>query len=297
MPETAPNALLGPSTLRRLAARRIVARRRFTNRHQGANLAGRGGSSTEFSDYRDYSPGDDPRFVDWNVFARLRRPYLKLYRVEEEMHVVVLIDGSGSMATEAKLERAREIAAAFGVLALGGGERLSAWSFHAQAHAPLALRARRGRTGVPHLLRFLDAIEAGGDCPVESGIERILAHHRGRGIALVVSDFLTAGDLTRPLNALHASGLEPLGVQLLGPSELEPDVGRDVRLVDVETGARLDVSSVPELLGIYRDTRDAHTAEIRAMFEGRGGRFFRAASTESVDDIVLREMVRRGWIR
>ena len=79
---------------------RLLPMRRMTNRSRGEHLAGKGGTSTEFNDYRDYSAGDDMRYVDWNIFSRLNRPYVKQYRHEEEMHVVILVDASATVLFE-----------------------------------------------------------------------------------------------------------------------------------------------------------------------------------------------------
>src|SRR4051812_13521148 len=117
--------LLSNRELDRLARMRINARRRFTNRARGEHLAAKGGTSTEFCDYRDYAPGDDVRFVDWNIFARIERPYLKLFHQEEELHVAVVLDASNSMLFEGKFELARQIATAFGVVGLRGSEKVS----------------------------------------------------------------------------------------------------------------------------------------------------------------------------
>ena len=89
--------LLDNQVLTRLERLRLQPNRRKTNRTQGEHASGKGGSSTEFADFRNYVPGDDVRFVDWNIFARLNRPYMKLYQYEEVMHVAILVDGSTSM--------------------------------------------------------------------------------------------------------------------------------------------------------------------------------------------------------
>src|SRR5258708_33176175 len=100
--------LIGNELIARLERLRVVARRKAPSRGRGEQLAGRGGASIDFADYRDYAPGDDLRFVDWNIFSRLEKPYLKLDRMEEERHLTILIDASRSMAFAGKLERARE---------------------------------------------------------------------------------------------------------------------------------------------------------------------------------------------
>src|SRR3954453_5885568 len=89
--------LLANRDLDRLPRLRLNASRRFTNRARGEHLASKGGTGTEFCVYRDYSPGDDVRFVDWNIFARIERPYLKQFHHEEELHVAIILDASNSM--------------------------------------------------------------------------------------------------------------------------------------------------------------------------------------------------------
>src|SRR6476469_4946740 len=101
-------ALLDNNTLGRVERMRLLPLRRLTNLSRGEHLAGKGGTSTEFNDYRDYVAGDDMRYVDWNIFSRLNRPYVKQYRHEEEMHVVVLVDASASMQFGDKFLRAKQ---------------------------------------------------------------------------------------------------------------------------------------------------------------------------------------------
>src|SRR5262245_52238171 len=112
------------NVLTRLERLRLNPTRRLTNRSRGEHLSGKGGTSTEFTDYRNYVAGDDVRFVDWNIFSRLHKPYMKLYRHEEELHVVILIDASTSMLFDGKFDLARKLAAAFGVMTLMNIERL-----------------------------------------------------------------------------------------------------------------------------------------------------------------------------
>src|SRR5258706_2627431 len=137
-------SLLSNRDLDRLARLRLNSARRFTNRGRGEHLAAKGGTSTEFCDYRDYTPGDDVRFVDWNIFARIERPYLKQFHHEEERHVALLVDASRSMMFEGKLELARRVAAALGVVGLRGNEKVSACALGAAAGA-LRLAPVRGR--------------------------------------------------------------------------------------------------------------------------------------------------------
>lgn len=289
--------LLPNDVLDRLERLRINCIRRFTNKSRGEHLSGRGGSSVEFSDYRDYAAGDDLRFVDWNIFARLHRPYLKLYRQEEEMHVAIMVDASSSMLFEGKLWRAKELAAAFSVTGLFGVEKVSVWAFNSLQETPSSLPPCVGRANMRKVFAFIEGIEGGGDAPLELGIETFLRYHVGRGMAVVLSDFLTFGDLKRAFNLLFSAGLEILGIQILSPDEVNPDVTGDVRLTDIETGATLDVSSASDLLGFYQEYRDAYQRNLTALCRQRGGRFVSIGSKDSLRWLLFDLLRRRGWLQ
>jgi uncharacterized protein (DUF58 family) len=284
--------LLSNRDLDRLGRLRLNVSRRLTNRARGEHLAAKGGASTEFCDYRDYTPGDDVRFVDWNIFARIQRPYLKQFHHEEELHVALLVDDSRSMAFEGKLGLAQRIAAALGVLGLRSGEKVSVGALGSTARLP----SSRGRGAQGKLFAFLESLEGRGDAPVERGIEAFLRQHTGRGVAIIVSDFLTDGDLRRAFNLLHNAGLVPFAVQLLGPSELDPELAGDLRFVDCETSGHLDISSSGDLLALYHEYRIAHEARLLALCQQRAGKFLSLSSAEPFERIVFDVMRRRGWI-
>jgi uncharacterized protein (DUF58 family) len=289
--------LLSNELLHGVERLRIQSSKRFTDRRHGEHLAARGGSSTEFADYRDYTAGDDMRHVDWNIFARLHRPYLKLYRMEEEVNLVVLIDGSTSMQAEDKFNRAREIAAAFGVMGLFGGMRVSAYCFNDATAGVQMLKPIRGRGSRPKLFHYLEGLTSGGNLPLDQGIDDALKRHRGRGVVVVLSDFLTFGDMQRAFNALSGSGLEVFSLQIFGRSELEPDLAGDHRLIDCETDDTLDISSAGDLLQIYHEYREALQRDVEALSKQRGGRYACVSSEAPADWIVLDLLRRRGWVR
>ena len=293
-PRAQMTSLLSNRVLGRLERMRIVCARRFTNRSRGEHLTGRGGSSNEFSDYRNYVAGDDVRFVDWNAFARLNRPYIKLFEIEEEMHVAILVDASASMLFEDKLLRARQLAAAFGVVGLLGTERVSVTAFNESGAA--RLRPCTGRASMATLLTFLDRIEGGGLCPLEQGVEQFLRRHVGKGVVFVLSDFLTFGDVTATFNRLFSAGLDIFGVQILGPSEIDPDLTADSRLVDCESQTTLDVTAGGDILSIYHEHREAFERELTTLCQQRLGRFVAISSTDDIEWVLFDLLRRRGWL-
>lgn len=288
--------LLPHAVMNRLERLRIVTHSRRANRSRGEHLVGKGGTSTEFCDYRDYVPGDDLRFVDWNIFARLSRPYIKQFHQEQERHVVLLVDASASMQCEEKLAQARQLAAAFGMMGLLNSERVSVYAAHRREAAPERLPPCRGRANLRRLFSFIEAIEGGGDAPLERAVEGLLQQHAGRGVCVILSDFLTFGDLKRAFNLLYAAGLEPLGIQILAPSEIDPEVTGDLRLVDAETQQALDVSAVADILALYREHRLELARELAGLCQRRGGRFVSVSSAAPLEAVLLDQLRRQGWI-
>jgi uncharacterized protein (DUF58 family) len=289
--------LLPNDVLARVERMRINPRRRRTNRMRGEHLSGKGGSSIEFSDYRDYVPGDDMRYVDWNIFSRLNHPYLKLFAHEEEMHVPVLVDSSSSMNFEGKFELARQVAAALGVMGLMNVEKVSVYTCGVRGAQLPYLRPCSGRASLKRFFSFLESIEPGGNVAIEQSVETVLKQHSGRGVAVVVSDFLTFGDVTRAFNLLHGAGLEIYALQILGPTELDPELTGDLRFVDSETDQTLDVSSVGELLGLYHQHRQGLEDYLAAECRKRNGRFLSVSSETPLKEILFDKLLRQGWVR
>lgn len=289
--------LLSNETLARVERMRLRPNRRLTNRTRGEHPTGTGGASIDFADYRDYVAGDDIRFVDWNIFARLQRPYLKLYAHEEELHVFVILDASSSMISEEKFARARQLAAAFSTMALLGNERVSLFCGTGADDQPSRLQGHSGRSATRLAFEFLENLTPGGSSTIDDAVASAMRIHRGRGVAIILSDFLTAGDVSRSFTLLNSAGLEIFAVQILGPSEIEPDLAGDIRLVDCETGRSLDVSSARDLLDLYHEHRLAQQAHLASQCRRRNGRFESVSSAESLEAILFEKLLRRGWIR
>ena len=273
---------------------RLNASRRFTNRARGEHLAAKGGTSTEFCDYRDYSPGDDVRFVDWNIFARIERPYLKQFHHEEELHVAVLLDASNSMQFEDKFALGLKLATALGVVGLRGQEKVS---------VDRCRRRRRSGSGRAADARACASCSgfwkhrSGGDAGVRPRDRSISPPPHGRGVAILISDFLSAEDFQRPFNLLNSAGLEIFALQILGPSEMSPELAGDLRFVDSETHGTLDITSAGDLLALYQEYREGHAARLAELCRQRNGRFLSVNAAEPFETIMFDTLRRRGWVK
>lgn len=290
------SSVLTNDELARVERLRLNSARRFTNKSRGEHLHGKGGASTDFADYRNYAAGDDTRFVDWNIFSRLRRPYLKQFRQEEEMHVVVLVDASASMQFEGKFELAQKIAASFAIMGLFATERVSVYAFNQTTGALPFTGPHTGRGNLSKLLSFIEKIDTGGEATSDTAIDRLLQRHRGRGVVCVLSDFLTFGDLRKSFNALLSHGLKLMAVQILGPTEIDPDVSSDLRLVDSESAEILDVSAAGELVSIYQEYRQNFERHLEVLCRQRNGRFLSTSSDVPFGSLMFDTMRRKGWV-
>ncbi len=211
--------------------------------------------------------------------------------------MVVLVDASSSMLFDEKLTRAKQLAAAFAVMGLMNKEKVSVFSCHQQGKRPAILPPCTGRASMKRLFDFLEGIQGGGEFPIEQAIETVVRLHRGRGIAVLLSDFLTLGDIQRPLNMLFSAGLEIFGLQILGPSEIDPEVAGDLRFVDAESGATLDITSASDLLTIYQEQRLALEEHLTNLCRKRSGRFLSISSADPLKWVLFDRLRRQGWVQ
>src|SRR5947207_2445411 len=193
MPNTQDQPLLDPQFLARLEQLELVSKKIFLGRMKGERRSKRKGQSVEFADYRNYVVGDDLRFLDWNLYARLDRLFLRLFMEEEDLHFYVLLDNSMSMnfGTPTKLYYAKQIAAALGFIGLVNLDRVVIEAFNDRLTQ--SLPAVRGRRSLWRLLDFLDKIEPAGPSDLTKALRTFSLKSSGKGIVVVLSDFMDKG--------------------------------------------------------------------------------------------------------
>ena len=233
------------------------------------------GQSVEFADYRDYTMGDDLRQLDWNVYARLERLFVKLFIEEEDVTVTLLIDASASMATghPAKLLFAKRAAAALGYIALASEDRVTVSALAGRMARRRA--AMRGSGRVFRLLADLSAIEpADGTTDLVAAARHAAAQLHGKGVVILFSDLLDPG-ADRIIRELAATGSELIVLHVLSPDELDPVMEGDLRLVDVETGDGVDVTVDLATLDAYKARLAALEADLRRPCRATAGELCR----------------------
>jgi hypothetical protein len=144
---------------------------------------------------------------------------------------------------------------------------------------------------------FLERLDEPDDnIPLEVAVESALQHHSGRGIVMLLSDFLTFGNLKRSFNALFSSGLEILALQVLGPAEIDPDITSNFRLVDAELDEMVDVSVSGDLLRFYQEHRVAYQEDLASLCQSRSGRFLSVSTEPTLEHTLFDTLRRAGWV-
>src|SRR6195256_2763576 len=233
MPETSA-LLLDPLFLHKLEQLELVSRKIFTGAIKGERKSKRKGQSVEFADYRNYVKGDDLRHLDWNLYARLDRLFIRLFLEEEDLHFYVLIDNSMSMdfGTPSKLHYAKQVAAALGFIGLVNMDRVVIEAFNNRLTQ--SLPAVRGRRSLWRLMDFLQKIEPAGPSDLRKALRTFSLKSSGKGIVVLLSDFMDKGGYEEALRYLVARQLDIYVIQILSHEEIEPEIVGDLQLVDVE---------------------------------------------------------------
>ncbi|MBY0230560.1 MAG: DUF58 domain-containing protein [Gemmataceae bacterium] len=292
---TAP--LLEPGFLAQLEQLELVTRKVFLGRMKGERKSKRKGHSVEFADYRNYVVGDDLRRLDWNLFARLDKLFLRLFMEEEDLHFHVLLDNSLSMdfGTPTKLHYARQVAAALGFIGLANLDRVRIQAFNDDA--TLASPALRGRRSLWRLLGFLDGLAPAGPSDMGRALRTFALRNSGKGIVVVLSDFMDKNGYEDALRYLITRQMDVYAIQILSQEEIDPDLVGDIKLVDAEDDDAAEVTVGLPLLQRYRENLRAFQDGLHEFCTRRGVSFLAATTAMPFDKLVLQSLRQRGLVR
>jgi len=292
--------LFDDATLRKLNQLTLVAARIRAGGIQGDRRSTRRGSSVEFADYRNYSPGDDLRRLDWNIYARLERPFIKLFEEEQDLAVTILLDGSGSMSWGQgelnKFDYARRLAAGLGAAALSGGDQLSV-ALLRDGRVAADAGPMRGPAVLARLFRFLETLTPGGATDLNGSLRQAAIKPRRPGLAILISDLLAPQGYESGLRELLGRSYEVVLLHLLAPDELDPELAGDLQLVDIETGQGQDVSLDGGLRSLYRQRAQAWLGAVQADCRKRGIRYLHLNTRRPWDQALLLEMRQAGIVK
>ena len=293
LPSEVDPTVFDETFLRQLERLLLLMRSPVRGGLKGGRRSVKRGQSVEFADYREYSLGDDLRQLDWNVYARLERLFVKLFVEEEDVTVTILIDASASMAVghPSKLVFAKRAAAALGYIGLASEDRVAVSALSGRVARRRA--ALRGSGRVFRLLADLSAIEAAdGPTDLVASARHAAAQVHGRGVIVLLSDLLDpAAD--RVIRELAATGSELIVLHVLSPDELDPALEGDLRLIDTETGDGVDITADLATIDAYKVRLAAWTAAFADLAARRRASYVDLRSDQNLAELMFAELRRR----
>ncbi len=296
-----PERLFDEKTLRKLERLSLIASRVRAGVMKGERRSNKRGTSIEFADYRNYTRGDDLRRVDWNVYARLDRPFVKLLEEEEDLSVHLMIDASGSMDWPREAEPihhkftfAQRVLAGLGYISLGSGDQLTVTALgeHNVTWGP-----SRGRGHTLTLLDFVAGLTCGGQTDLNGALRAYAMRTTRPGLCLLITDLMSPTGYQEGLSAMQGRGYEIGVVHILSPDELSPELAGDLHLVDVESGQGQDVTVDVSMRELYQRRLLAWRDEIGSFCTRRGIHYATVETSKPWEELILFELRRLGVVR
>ena len=291
------NRFLDPAVLGEVSSMELVAKTVVDGFVAGLHRSPDFGFSQEFAEYRAYTPGDDLRHVDWNVFARTERAFLKRYRGETNTALHVMLDVSASMGfgsgSVKKISYAKFLASAIVYLAHLQRDSASLVVFHEELENFVPASSRSGQ--LARLLHAIDQAALGKRTNYERPLFELQQFLKRRGITVLISDFFDKPEaIVRTVEPLRFRGNEVILFHVLDSGEIDPALGDAPLLVDMETGEALETTR-DYAHSEYKPRMAAHIAGLRQSAEAAGLDYF-LLRTDRPLDAALREYfsVREG---
>jgi uncharacterized protein (DUF58 family) len=289
-------SLLDPAFLAKLDQLDLLSRKVLAGKLKGERRSKRRGQSVEFADYRNYVIGDDLRFIDWNIYARLERLFLKLFLEEEDLALYVLVDVSKSCdyGNPNKAHYIKQVAAALGYVGLVNYNRvtLAAMSDGLVAQTD----ALRGRRRVPQMLDFLTGLKPSGQSHFGEACKRFALAHRSKGVLVVISDFYDKSGYETGLRYIAGGKYDLFAIQVLSPQEIDPELQGDLKLRDIEDDDFAEVSITQPLIKQYKANLNAYCLALKQYISRRGGTYLFTSTAVPFDMLVLNYLRERGLL-
>ena len=256
---------------RKLEYLAIVSRRVFAGRLRAERRTKKSGSGVEFADHREYQPGDDFRYLDWNVYQRLERLLVRLYEEEEDLAIYLVLDTSASMG--------------FGGLVTTSDRVMD------------RMPETRGKARIFKVFRFLREARAEGTTDLADALKTFVAQNKRRGLVVLVSDLYDPHGFEQGINILRYNKFDPFVVHVVDPADAKPRVRGDVLLYDCETGDEREVTVTPGVLKSFGEAYERYVAEVGAFCVRRQVSYVTASLTMPFDELILRVFRRGGFLR
>jgi hypothetical protein len=278
----------------------LISRKIFSGKMQGERRSKRRGISVEFADYRHYVHGDDLRFIDWNIYARLDKLFLKMFLEEEDLSLIIAIDNSASMlwGDPCKFFFIQRLAMALSYIGLANNNRVSLFAFN--EHDVLPITGMRGRRRMKDIGHWIVNLEPAGGSRFDYAMKSIALSRQGKGVMLLLSDFLIKEGYEKGLRYMAGGGFDTYCMQVLAPQEIDPGkhgMGGDLRLTDLEDEDVAEVTVSAPLLRRYKQNLDAYCGKLREFCIRRNIMHVTIDSGTDLTTLLLEYLRTRGLLR
>ncbi len=278
----------------------ILSRQIFAGKLQGERRSKKRGISVEFADYRHYVHGDDLRFVDWNIYARLDRLFLKLFLEEEDLSLVLVLDASASMdwGNPGKFMFVQQLAMALGYIGLTNQNRVTLYGFNDAGVKPLP--SLRGRRRTREIGSWLLDLEPGGASGFPEAMRQIALGRQGKGVMVILSDFMFKEGYEKGLRYLAGGGFDTYCLQVLSPEEVDParhGLAGDLKLTDIEDEDTAEVTISAALLKHYKENLNAYCGKLRDFCIRRGITHMTLDTSLDMTTLLLDYLRKRGLLK
>jgi len=266
---------------------RIVARRVMSGRGYAQHRSSRLGWGMEFADFREYTPGDDFRLIDWNLYGRIDRHFTKLFHMEQDIDLFIFLDVSRSMdrGEPKKLDYGKKVAAALAYIGLTGLNRVSLFPFSDEMHRPLY--EVHGKGQIINVFKYLHTLEPMGTTDLERSFQRFVSQVEKRGVLVIISDFLDPAGHHSALQLLGGNRYEMNIIHLSAPEDLQPMFRGTYYLLDAETGQEMRVNVTERLVRKYQTAYKNFIEGVRRDCIKFESNYFHAATTAPFEDLIL----------
>ncbi len=288
------NSLLPEDWSAKIGRLQIATKSKLRGQHKGSHRSMRMGSSLDFSDYREYHPGDDVRQIDWNVFARSNKYYIKRFLDEQEMRVHILLDSTKSMQEEKKWMLARQLTILIGQLVLGRDDQLSFTTPSEEKLAPFRKKGAVYRKAFASYLTNLP--ELTGKASFTSQVPKLSV--KGCTMLFIISDGLEPiAEWEKCLRSLPKFSQDIRCILVQSSDEISPSFVGDLQLIDRENENHLNVSISKRIVENYEMKRQQHFKEFDVLCRRYGIQVLKVETKDDISHILFHHMIRSNWIR
>ncbi len=282
---------------RKLEYLAMVSRRVFSGVMKAERRTKKTGSGVEFADHREYTAGDDFRYLDWHAWQRFDRLLVRLFEEEEDLSIYFIIDNSWSMGFGAgrKLRYAKQLCAALAYVGLANLDRVAIVTANESVTA--RMEPTRNKRRIFRVFQFLNQVEADGVTDLGTAMKTFVAQHKRRGLAVLITDLYDPSGFEHGINVLRYNKFEPFVLHVVDPTDSSPALQGDLVLYDCETGEEREVTITKKVLDRYAEAYGAYLQRVQRFCVSRQVPFFSADVNVPFDELILRVFRRGGFLR